>query len=226
MGVSTSSTRAVAVVTAAEVPISGVAGPPQDRLSGGARSAVAVRGGAGGRSVSCGGGVGRPSVLPEGWSGRSTRRGPARRGRCQEPAGPGRVHARRRPSPFVPVTRCVPAGRASAARPVPIRPRPGRAGSWAAPAAGLSAAARFVLVAALAAAAVVALGLLSDVVRQARVPETTALVRVHPGESLWQVARRAAPSADPGAVAARIVELNGLASPSVRDGDVLVSPVG
>jgi hypothetical protein len=81
-------------------------------------------------------------------------------------------------------------------------------------------------VVALAAAAVVALGLLSDAVRQARVPETTALVRVHSGESLWQVARRAAPSADPGAVAARIVELNGLASPSVRDGDVLVSPVG
>jgi len=160
MAVSTRSTRAVPMVTAAEVPVVGLAGPPQDRPL------------------------------------------------------------------FVPVARCVPGGRASAARPVPVRPRPWRASSRVSPAGGLATAARFVLVAALAAVAVVALGLLSDAVRQARVPESTALVRVHPGESLWQVARRAAPSADPGAVAARIVELNSLPSPSVRDGDVLVSPVG
>jgi LysM domain len=166
------------------------------------------------------------TALREGWGGLPTRRGPARGGRCPEPAGPGRVRSRRRPSPVVPVARCGRVGRASAARPVSVRPRPGRVSSWVAPADGLSTAVRFVVVAALAAVAVVALGLLSDAVRQARVPEGTALVRVHPGESLWQVARRAAPSADPGAVAARIVELNNLPSPSVRDGDVLVSPVG
>jgi LysM domain-containing protein len=79
----------------------------------------------------------------------------------------------------------------------------------------------------VAAALVVgALGLLGDVVRSARVPAATGVVQVHAGESIWQVARRVAPSADPGAVAARIVELNGLASPSVQPGEVLLSPIG
>ena len=83
-------------------------------------------------------------------------------------------------------------------------------------------------VAVVAAVAVVVfgLGLLSDLARAARVPSVTAKVTVEAGESLWQVARRVAPSADPGAVAARIVELNGLASPSVRPGEVLDSPIG
>jgi hypothetical protein len=83
-----------------------------------------------------------------------------------------------------------------------------------------------VLVAVAAAVAVGILGLLSEAVREARVPENTGLVRVHPGESLWKVARRTAPSADPGAVVARIARLNDLGSPTVRDGEVLVSPVG
>jgi hypothetical protein len=86
--------------------------------------------------------------------------------------------------------------------------------------------AQFVLVVLAAAVVVGGLGLLADGVRTARVPSATGMVRVHAGESIWQVARRAAPSADPGAVAARIVELNDLASPSVRDGQVLVSPIG
>jgi hypothetical protein len=92
--------------------------------------------------------------------------------------------------------------------------------------AGLVSAAQFVLVAVVAAVVVGALGLLADGVRAARVPEATGLVQVHPGESIWQVARRAAPSADPGAVAARIVDLNDLGSPSVRGGEVLLSPIG
>jgi hypothetical protein len=86
--------------------------------------------------------------------------------------------------------------------------------------------AQFVLVCLAAALVVGALGLLGDVVRSARVPAATGVVQVHAGESIWQVARRVAPSADPGAVAARIVELNGLGSPSVRAGQVLVSPIG
>jgi hypothetical protein len=86
--------------------------------------------------------------------------------------------------------------------------------------------AQFVLVVLAAAVVVGGLGLLADGVRAARVPAVTGMVQVHAGESIWQVARRAAPSADPGAVAARIVELNDLASPSVRDGQVLVSPIG
>jgi hypothetical protein len=92
--------------------------------------------------------------------------------------------------------------------------------------AGWMSAAQFVLVAVVAAVVVGALGLLADGVRAARVPEATAPVQVHSGESIWQVARRAAPSADPGAVAARIVELNDLGSPSVRGGEVLLSPIG
>jgi hypothetical protein len=86
--------------------------------------------------------------------------------------------------------------------------------------------AQFVLVALVTAAVVGGLGLLSSGVREARVPSATGLVRVHAGESLWQVAGRVAPSADPGAVAARIVELNRLGSPSVRGGALVLSPIG
>jgi hypothetical protein len=78
----------------------------------------------------------------------------------------------------------------------------------------------------LVAAVVAGLGLLSDAARASRVPSATAAVRVEVGESLWSVARRVAPSADPGAVAERIVELNRLASPSVQPGETLISPIG
>jgi hypothetical protein len=86
-------------------------------------------------------------------------------------------------------------------------------------------AALTVAIAVLVCLAVAGLGLLADVARSAGVPSEVGQVRVHAGESLLQVARRAAPSADPGAVAARIVELNGLASPSVPGGTVLESPI-
>lgn len=80
---------------------------------------------------------------------------------------------------------------------------------------------------ALAASVVVfGLGAAADAVRAARVPEATGPVIVRADESLWQVARRAAPSAEPDAVVRRIVELNDLASPSVDAGRVLVSPIG
>jgi len=168
----------------------------------------------------------------------SSRRVPARRiGPGPEPTGPGR--SARRPAPVMArssVRSCTPAARralpsrGSAARPVPVRPAPARLVAarrvGRARPAGLASAAQFVLVAVVAAVVVGALGLLADGVRAARVPEATGLVQVHSGESIWQVARRAAPSADPGAVAARIVELNDLGSPSVRGGEVVLSPIG
>ena len=80
-------------------------------------------------------------------------------------------------------------------------------------------------VAVAAAVAVAGLGLLADAARAAQVPSRTGPVQVRADESLWQVARRAVPSADPGAVVARIVELNDLDSPSVRAGQVLLSPI-
>jgi LysM repeat protein len=79
---------------------------------------------------------------------------------------------------------------------------------------------------ALVALVVVGLALLGDAARTARVPDAVGTVQVHSGESLWAVARRVAPSADPGAVAARIADLNHLASPSVQPGEVLLSPIG
>jgi LysM domain-containing protein len=78
----------------------------------------------------------------------------------------------------------------------------------------------------LAAGLVVGLGLLADAVSVARVPDRVGSVQVQAGESLSQVARRAAPSADSGAVVRRIVELNDLDSPSVQAGRVLLSPIG
>lgn len=77
-----------------------------------------------------------------------------------------------------------------------------------------------------AALVVLALGALADGVATFRVPETTGPVVVREGETLWQVAHRAAPSAEPAAVVGRIVELNDLASPSVQAGRVLLSPIG
>lgn len=161
------------------------------------------------------------------------RRLPARRiGPGPEPTGPGRASRRTVRVRAGASVRRVPAGRASAARPVAIRSAPPRASAGRGTVrsesryAARRAVAQFVLVCVAVAVVVGALGLLGDVVRAARVPATTGLVQVHAGESLWQVARRVAPSADPGAVAARIVELNDLGSPSVRGGQVLVSPIG
>ena len=150
--------------------------------------------------------VQRPAGPPED---RPARRAPARRV-GPEPAGPGRQFRRAaRPSALATVScrpaRRVPAVRASAARPVSVHPAParvvaarGRAGRERP--AGLAALAQFALVAVVAAIVVGGLGMLADGVREARVPEATGLVQVHAGESIWQVARRAAPSADPGAV--------------------------
>ena len=222
MGGSASSVRVVPADAASQVPVT---------LPGAAQVGSRVEPGLAPR-------FGWPAERVERPAGGSGRRVPARRiGPGPEPAGPGR--AARRPAPVMArssVRSCAPAARralparGSAARPVPVRPAPVRLGAarrvGRARSAGWMSAAQFVLVAVVAAVVVGALGLLADGVRAARVPDATALVQVHSGESIWQVARRAAPSADPGAVAARIVELNDLGSPSVRGGEVLLSPIG
>ncbi len=153
----------------------------------------------------------------------SPRRRPARRA-GPVPAGPGRGAAR--PARFD--ARPVPGRRpAPAARP-PAWPVAGRTRPPSRRAAGGDRAPVAVLLAlALGAAlAVFGLGAVADAVRGARVPEATGPVVVRVEESLWQVARRAAPSGEPDAVVRRIVELNDLASPSVQAGRVLVSPIG
>lgn len=57
------------------------------------------------------------------------------------------------------------------------------------------------------------------------VPEETSVVRVQPGETLWDVAERVAPGSDVGAVVARIQEINGLDG-TLRPGQALTVPVG
>lgn len=180
-------------------------------------------------SVAAGGAVGRSER-------EGIRRASARRvAVAPVPTGPGRTAhpPRRAPSARIAVApSCSSVTRRasvrSGARPVPVRPirRP-------APRVVLDprirlrrAVASVVLLGVGMAVVVAALGLLSGAVRSARVPEATGVVQVHGAESLWQVARRVAPSADPAAVAARIVELNHLNSPSVQAGQRLVSPIG
>jgi len=58
------------------------------------------------------------------------------------------------------------------------------------------------------------------------VPTATAVVQVRPGESLSELAARAAPGAPTSAVVERIVLLNGLSGAAVRPGEALVVPVG
>ena len=49
-------------------------------------------------------------------------------------------------------------------------------------------------------------------------------VVVQPGETLWQIARRAAPGTDPRETVDRIADLNDLESATVRPGQRLVIP--
>jgi hypothetical protein len=77
-------------------------------------------------------------------------------------------------------------------------------------------------VASVAFAAVVGLGMLASSVAPS-VPSTTKVVRVLPGESLWELAGRVAPDSDPSAVVDRIRELNGVEG-SVFPGQPLTVP--
>lgn len=70
--------------------------------------------------------------------------------------------------------------------------------------------------------AVVGLGALADSVAP-MVPSTTKVVRVLPGENLWELAGRVAPNSDPSAVVDRIRELNGVDG-AVQPGQPLTVP--
>ncbi|MCV6977656.1 LysM peptidoglycan-binding domain-containing protein [Mycobacterium bourgelatii] len=59
-----------------------------------------------------------------------------------------------------------------------------------------------------------------------RVPDTLAVVRVEPGESLKDVAARVAPDAPAREVVERIRELNALNSSALSAGQTLIAPVG
>ena len=74
-------------------------------------------------------------------------------------------------------------------------------------------------------AIVLGFGLLADGM-SAPVPESTAVVVVEPGQTLWELAERFAPSSDPDAVLERILRLNGLTSPAIEAGTPLVVPSG
>jgi hypothetical protein len=81
-----------------------------------------------------------------------------------------------------------------------------------------------VLAAATAACmAVVGLGMLAGSVAPS-VPAETTVVRVQPGESLWELAGRVAPDSDAAAVVERIRELNGVEG-AVHPGQPLTVPV-
>jgi len=60
----------------------------------------------------------------------------------------------------------------------------------------------------------------------APVPDTLAVVRVEPGESIQDVAARVAPDAPAPQVVQRIRELNDLGSPTLVAGQTLIAPVG
>ncbi|MEP7026224.1 MAG: LysM peptidoglycan-binding domain-containing protein [Actinomycetota bacterium] len=49
-------------------------------------------------------------------------------------------------------------------------------------------------------------------------------VAVHPGQTLWAIASKAEPSADPRAVIQQIMEVNALSSPVVQPGELLWVP--
>lgn len=79
-----------------------------------------------------------------------------------------------------------------------------------------------VAVASVACAVVVGLGSLAGSVAPS-VPDTTKVVRVQPGESLWELAGRVAPESDAAAVVDRIEELNGIDG-AVHPGQPLTVP--
>lgn len=120
-----------------------------------------------------------------------------------------------------PVVRRVPPGRPPTRRRVAGAPRVLARRSCAPRAPRLSLV--WVLaIASVACAAVVGLGSLGGAVAPS-VPSTTKVVRVQPGESLWELAGRVAPDADTSAVVDRIRELNGVDG-AVQPGQPLTVP--
>jgi LysM domain len=87
-----------------------------------------------------------------------------------------------------------------------------------------------VVLALVAAAITVWLGLVAELGAStdaaAPVPGRLAVVQVHTGESLQQLAQRVAPDAPTGAVVDQIRQLNELDSAAVDAGQTLIAPVG
>jgi nucleoid-associated protein YgaU len=71
---------------------------------------------------------------------------------------------------------------------------------------------------------VVGVGLLAGAMAGDPVPEKTAVVWVQPGDTLWDVAKRAAPGYDTEAVVARIRELNDVPANGILAGQALQVP--
>jgi hypothetical protein len=78
-------------------------------------------------------------------------------------------------------------------------------------------------VAGVTCAAVLGLGVLSGS-GESSVPDRTSVVRVEPGESLWDLAERVAPGSDKQAVVERIRDLNGGLAGGVMPGQPLTVP--
>jgi LysM repeat protein len=51
-------------------------------------------------------------------------------------------------------------------------------------------------------------------------------VVVQPGQTLWSIARRAEPAADPRGVVQQIIEVNAMGSPTIQAGQLLWVPRG
>jgi len=81
-----------------------------------------------------------------------------------------------------------------------------------------------VVVGVLAALVVLATGWVFAGPDAAPVPDKTVVVQVHPGETLWTVAKRLAPTAESTAVVDRIRQLNELSDDSVFPGELLQVP--
>lgn len=77
----------------------------------------------------------------------------------------------------------------------------------------------------LVGAAVFGLGALANATSGAEsVPSRTEVVRIEPGESLWDLAERMAPGSEPSAVVSRIKELNAPLDGVLRPGQPLTVP--
>ncbi len=89
----------------------------------------------------------------------------------------------------------------------------------------LALAAVFLLLA-VSIADVVGVGLARASSGEVMVPVSTLSVVVEPGDSLWAIAGRTAPTTDPREVVSRIRDLNGLRSNLIQPGQVLLVPSG
>jgi hypothetical protein len=134
-------------------------------------------------------------------------------------------------SPAVPSQRAVPTRRVRRA-PAQRPPTRGRAAgaprvlarTRCAPRRPRLSAVWVLAVATAACALVYGLGSLAGAMQPA-LPAETTVVRVQPGESLWELAGRVAPTSDRAAVVERIRELNGVEG-AVQPGQPLTVPDG